>query len=72
MTVVPPPPALARCVGRAFRGAVFLPTAGEVCLASCLSGGDYDGDHFQLMTDPALVSLCISYILVQLVHQRMS
>ncbi|KAI0359884.1 hypothetical protein OH77DRAFT_1419222 [Trametes cingulata] len=49
------PPDGMLCFFRNLRNIVVLPSVGERSLASCLAGGDVDGDEFLVIKDPTLL-----------------
>ncbi|EIW57530.1 RdRP-domain-containing protein [Trametes versicolor FP-101664 SS1] len=49
------PPDDKLCLFRNLRNVVVLPSVGERSLASCLAGGDVDGDEFLVIKDPTLL-----------------
>ncbi|KAG2020116.1 calcium ion transporter [Coprinopsis cinerea AmutBmut pab1-1] len=49
------PPAGMFCAFRGLRNVVVLPSVGDRSLASCLGGGDVDGDMFSVITCDALL-----------------
>ncbi|KAF6763911.1 RNA dependent RNA polymerase-domain-containing protein [Ephemerocybe angulata] len=49
------PPADCFCAFRDLVNVVVMPSAGDRSLASCLGGGDLDGDEFAVITDPSLL-----------------
>ncbi|KAI0749297.1 RdRP-domain-containing protein [Daedaleopsis nitida] len=49
------PPDGVPCFFRELRNVVVMPAVGERSLASCLAGGDVDGDEFLVIKDPSLL-----------------
>ncbi|KAI0707368.1 RdRP-domain-containing protein [Earliella scabrosa] len=49
------PPDGVPCFFRDLRNVVVMPSRGERSLASCLAGGDVDGDEFLVIKDPTLL-----------------
>ncbi|KAF6763917.1 RNA dependent RNA polymerase-domain-containing protein [Ephemerocybe angulata] len=49
------PPDDCFCAFRDLKNLVVLPSVGDRSLASCLGGGDVDGDLFAVITDPSLL-----------------
>ncbi|KAH9850349.1 RdRP-domain-containing protein [Lenzites betulinus] len=55
------PPDDKLCFFRNLRNVVVLPSVGDRSLASCLAGGDVDGDEFLVIKDPTLLpTMCES------------
>ncbi|KAI0671718.1 RdRP-domain-containing protein [Trametes maxima] len=51
------PPDDKLCFFRNLRNVVVMPSVGERSLASCLAGGDVDGDEFLVIKDPTLLPI---------------
>ncbi|KAK7693992.1 hypothetical protein QCA50_003568 [Cerrena zonata] len=49
------PPPGRPCAFRNLKNVVVLPSVGERSLASCLGGGDLDGDQYSLIKEPSLL-----------------
>ncbi|KAH9945450.1 RdRP-domain-containing protein [Epithele typhae] len=54
------PPAGKKCFFRNIKNVVVMPSTGERSLASCLAGGDVDGDEFLIIQDPTLLPTIMS------------
>ncbi|KAH9940437.1 RdRP-domain-containing protein [Epithele typhae] len=54
------PPADKECFFRNIKNVVVMPSTGERSLASCLAGGDVDGDEFLIIRDPTLLPKIMS------------
>ncbi|KAI0367741.1 RdRP-domain-containing protein [Pilatotrama ljubarskyi] len=54
------PPDDKLCFFRNLRNVVVLPSVGERSLASCLAGGDVDGDEFLVIKDPTLLPVTLA------------